>query len=87
MALDWTTCLLPDNTSLTVPYKASSTSYPVTTRCNVLAGCGGGRTLDTIGVKITYQHTWVTPLANLVSLGGSGATIVQANAMRMEPVL
>ena len=84
---DWTTCLLPDNTSLTVPYKASSTSYPVTTRCNVLAGCGGGRTLDTIGVKITYQHTWVTPLANLVSLGGTGATIVQSNAMRMEPVL
>ncbi len=85
-----TTCTLPDGTGLTVPYSASSKTYLDVNRCNVLAGCpslGAGRTLDTIGVKITYQHTWVTPLANLVSLAGSGTTVVQSNAMRMEPVL
>jgi hypothetical protein len=43
--------------------------------------------VDTIGVKVTYQHTWVTPLANLVGLGGTGTTLTQSNAMRMEPVL
>jgi hypothetical protein len=82
-----TTCTLPDGTSLTVPYFATSTTYVDTTRCNIQAGCGGGRTLDTIGVKVTYRHTWITPLANLVSLTGTGTTIVQSNAMRMEPVL
>ncbi len=85
-----TTCTMPDNTTVTVPYSASSRTYLEANRCNVLAGCpamGSGRTLDTIGVKITYQHTWVTPLSNLVSLNGTGTTIVQSNAMRMEPVL
>lgn len=86
-----TTCTLPTGT-LTVPYSASSIGYAAASRCNVLAGsaggCGPGRaTVDMIGVKITYQHSWVTPLANLVSLGGSGVTLVQSNAMRMEPVL
>ena len=85
-----TTCTMPDNTTVTVPYSASTKTYLEANRCNVLAGCpsmGSGRTLDTIGVKITYQHTWVTPLSNLVSLNGTGTTIVQSNAMRMEPVL
>lgn len=82
-----TTCTLPDGAVVTVPYSTVSATYVDTTRCNVLAGCGSGRTLDTVGVKITYQHTWVTPLANLVSLGGSGTTLTQSNAMRMEPVL
>ncbi len=82
-----TTCTLPDGTNLTVPYKLSGAAgYDITSRCNVLAGCGS-RKLDTIGVKISYQHTWVTPLANLVSLGGTGVTLTQSNAMRMEPVL
>lgn len=84
-----TTCTLPNGSSLTVPYQATSTGYPFGSRCNVSAGCPdtATRPLDTIGVKIVYQHTWVTPLANLVSLGGSGVTLTQANAMRMEPVL
>ena len=85
-----TTCVLPDGSSLTVPYSATSTTYADTGRCNIQAGCptlGVGRTLDTIGVKVTYLHAWVTPLSNLVSLSGSGATLVQSNAMRMEPVL
>jgi Flp pilus assembly protein TadG len=83
-----TSCTLSDGTTVTVPYTASGTpTYAPAGRCNVLAGCGSGRTLDTIGVKVVYQHTWVTPLANLVALGGTGTTLTQSNAMRMEPVL
>lgn len=89
-----TTCLLPTGGTMSVPYKLVSNGYPASPtsiRCNVLAGCPGNTpaspTVDTIAVKITYQHTWVTPLANLVSLGGTGTTLVQSNAMRMEPVL
>ena len=71
-----TTCMLPDGSSLTVPYSATARRRRTRQRrCNVQAGCptlGAGRTLDTIGVKVTYQHDWVTPLANLVSLDGSG---------------
>ena len=59
---------------------------------NILLGTNGGcdaghLSVDTVGVKITYRHSWVTPLANLVALGGTGTTLVQSNAMRMEPVL
>ncbi len=43
--------------------------------------------VDTIGVSITYSHSWVTPLANLISLGGSGFQFTHSNAMRMEPSL
>ena len=84
-----TTCVLPDGSNLTVPYKATTSAYPYATRCNIASGCpdNATRALDTIGVRITYRHTWVTPLANLVSLGGTGTTLTQANAMRMEPVL
>ena len=84
-----TPCTLSDGTSLTVPYSISGSAlYPMATRCNVQAGCDADHpSVDTIGVKITYQHRWLTPLANLVSLGGTGTTLVQSNAMRMEPVL
>ena len=43
--------------------------------------------MDTIGVSITYSHSWITPLANLISLGGSGFQFTHSNAMRMEPSL
>ncbi len=84
-----TTCTMSDLTTVTVPYTISgSVGYPSTSRCNVQLGCPDAtHPLDTIGVKVVYQHTWVTPLANLVSLGGTGATLTQSNAMRMEPVL
>ena len=90
-----TSCLMSDGSTLTVPYSAPAAdlTYPATDRCNILAGdvpggCKSGHpTVDTIGVKVTYRHTWVTPLANLVSLNGNGTTLVQSNAMRMEPVL
>jgi len=71
-----------------VPYSASSTTYPESSRCNVLAGCGpGSLTVDTIGVEITYTYTWKTPLARLLPTAGPGYTMIKANAMRMEPVL
>jgi hypothetical protein len=87
-----TTCMMSDGSTVTVPYTASSIGYPPATRCDILAGaaggCAAGRvSVDTIGVKITYQHVWVTPLPDLVSLNGSGATLVQSSAMRMEPML
>ncbi len=83
-----TTCTYPDGTSLVEPYQATSIGYQDTTRCNVLKGCGGSHPgLDTIGVQITYFHTWRTPMSKLIGGSGSGFTIVRSNAMRMEPVL
>jgi Flp pilus assembly protein TadG len=61
--------------------------YVETTRCNTIAGCGPGRPLDHIGVRVTYAYTWHTPLSSIIGLGGSGFTLVKSNAMRMEPVL
>ena len=96
-----TTCT-KGTTTLSVPYSScngavidadATTSCPVGTytyanRCNVLNGCGslGRSQIDTIGIEITYQHSWVTPIHNF-GLGGSGATLTQSNAMRMEPIL
>ncbi len=84
-----TTCSLPDGATITVPYSlVGAAGYPEDMRCDVLAGCGGGHdTVDTIGVSISYRHTWVTPLANIVTLGGSGFEFTHSNAMRMEPSL
>lgn len=82
-----TQCPLPDGTQMTVNFRRDVTNYAVDTRCDVLEGCGGGRTLDTIGVTIRYDHTWVTPLAGLVTLSGDGYEFTRSNAMRMEPVL
>ena len=84
-----TTCQMSDGSSVTVPYSISGTAgYLPVDRCNVQVGCPDStHPLETIGVKVVYQHAWVTPLANLVSLGGTGATLTQSNAMRMEPVL
>ncbi len=81
------TCTTPGGTTLTLPYSlVGSEGYPVTQRCDVVGGCGGGHdTVDTIAVSVTYTHVWITPLANLVSLGGSGFTFEHSNAMRMEP--
>jgi Flp pilus assembly protein TadG len=77
----------------TVPYTRQTNGYPETGRCNVLNGCGASRPgLDTIGVRVTYLHAWVTPLAGLSGpgfggQGGSGFSLSQSNSMRMEPVL
>jgi hypothetical protein len=86
-----TTCTQPDSTTITVPYTLQGGSnYPENERCSVLAGCPedpGHTELDNIGVSITYSYSWVTPMAQIISLGGTGFTLTHANVMRMEPVL
>jgi Flp pilus assembly protein TadG len=74
------------NQTISVNYTQTGFGYPVAGRCNQLQGCGT-QTLDTIGVAINYTHGWVTPLAEIVSLNGTGFTFTASNAMRMEPVL
>ena len=82
------TCTLPDSTTMTVPYTLSgSAGYAETNRCNVQGGCGGSGGVDTIGVKITYRYDWFTPMGSFIGLGISNFTLVESNAMRMEPVL
>ena len=73
--------------TIRVNYTRLQNNYPVNTRCNQLDGCGPNRDLDTIGVRINYTHPWVTPLAGIVTLSGSGWAFDASNAMRMEPVL
>ena len=77
--------------SFTLPYNNSPViNYPVANRCNVINGasCAVGHSgLDTIGVQITYNYTWHTPLKGLLGFAGPGWTIVRSNAMEMEPVL
>jgi len=76
--------------SVTIPYSLSgSAGYPDTNRCNIVSGvgCASGHTgVDWIGVTITYQYSWVTPLPNLVGLGTSGPTFVQTSTSRLEPI-
>jgi Flp pilus assembly protein TadG len=75
-------------TTMTAPYSSPTGTYTFDQRCNFLKGCTdlGATEIDTIGVEITYAHTWITPLRNF-GLTGSGATLIQQNVMRMEPVL
>ena len=75
-----------EDQEITVNYTLLNEGYPVASRCNQLEGCAGV-TLDTIGVAISYTHPWVTPLAGIVTLNGSGFSFTASNAMRMEPVL
>jgi Flp pilus assembly protein TadG len=83
-----TTCTYPDGSTITVPYTLVTANYPETDRCDILAGCDVNHTtVDTIGVSISYFHGWVTPVAGLVSLTGTGFSFTHQNAMRMEPVL
>lgn len=83
-----TTCTYPDDSVLVVPYTATVLGYKDITRCNTLKGCGSSHPgLDTVGVTITYQHTWRTPIASFIGAVGPGFTIVRSNTMRMEPIL
>jgi Flp pilus assembly protein TadG len=80
-----TTCNYPDGSSLAVPYTLVAAGYPETARCNVLLGCGGGHTtVDTIGVRVTYRHNWLTSFARLT---GTGVTFTEASITRAEPQL
>jgi len=80
----FTTCDF-DGSTFIVPYTLTTAGYPEATRCDVLAGCGGAHTgVDTIGVRITYEHFWLTSFARLI---GSGVTFEETTATRVEPQL
>jgi hypothetical protein len=69
-----------NNVSVTIPWTQNQFGYLDSTRCNQLS-CG----VDYIGVTITYQYTWITPLPKLAPLG-PGPKLVQNSLARMEPV-
>ena len=80
-----TTCDYGDGTTLTVPYTLASAGYPEGSRCDVLAGCGGSHTtVDTVGVRVTYEHRWLTSFARLT---GTGLTFTESSITRGEPQL
>lgn len=82
-------CTMPDLTVVTIPYTRTATGYPESERCNILAGCpgvGSHLTIDHIGVRINYNHPFVTPLRTFVG-SGTGITFDRSNVMRMEPIL
>ncbi len=85
-------CNKPDGTLIQIPFTigGAALGYPESDRCNVNQGigCPSGRlTVDTIGVKITYQYQWMTPFPKLVGgVMGPGPTLTQTTIMRLEPV-
>lgn len=87
-----TTCSVA-GVPITVPYSISGAAgYLSADRCNILAGCGLDSAsrdhpgVDTVGVQVTYNYPWHTPLKSL--LGSTlNWTFTPSNAMRMEPVL
>jgi Flp pilus assembly protein TadG len=73
-----------------IHYTRSANGYPETSRCNILAGCVPNVTNDTvdnIAVRVTFSHTYITPIRNF--FGGPGGTLTfdRESVMRMEPVL
>lgn len=82
-----TTCDFAGGTSVTVPYQRLQDGYPEADRCNVLAGCVNGRSLDLVGVRVAYSHAWLTPLRQFVGGNPGGFSFDRSNATRMEPVL
>jgi Flp pilus assembly protein TadG len=80
-----TSCTYPDGNTITVPYTLATAGYVESARCSVLAGCGGSHTsVDTIGVRVTYQHFWLT---SFVRFAGNSVTFTEASITRAEPQL
>jgi Flp pilus assembly protein TadG len=80
-----TSCTYADGSTISVPYTLTTAGYLESARCSVLAGCGGSHaTIDTIGVRVTYQHFWLTSFARIT---GSGVTFTEASITRAEPQL
>ena len=80
-----TSCSYPDGSTITVPYTLTTAGYPEGSRCSVLAGCGGSHsTVDTIGVRVTYQHFWAT---SFVRFAGNSVTFTESTITRAEPQL
>ena len=78
-----TTCNYGGGASITVPYTLTTPNYAEGARCDVLAGCGGSHVgLDTLGVRVTYQHRWMTTVVE--SYSGT-LTFSVGSATRMEP--
>jgi Flp pilus assembly protein TadG len=91
-----TTCSYPVGPDIVVPFRQTANGYADSTRCNIVAGCGGAHTpsVDTIGVRVNYTYTWKTPMRSLIGLASNGPmwsyngwNFARSNAMRMEPVL
>jgi TadE-like protein len=85
---------MPSGPDIFLPFGKTTDGYPTAQRCNVNAGIGCPNTgalvhgtVDTIGVKITYQYTWITPFPQLIGGSGNGPLITQTTLMRLEPVL
>ena len=73
-----------------VAYVQSANGYPELSRCNILAGCDPidpADSVDNVAVRITYTHSWVTPLRNFIGGGPGGLSFDRSSVMRMEPVL
>lgn len=73
-----------------VSYSLSANGYPELSRCNILAGCNPldpADSVDTVAVRVSYTHGWVTPLQNFIGGGPGGLTFDRSSIMRMEPVL
>jgi hypothetical protein len=82
---------LPGGATVTLPYVQTRSGYPESERCNVNLGLGcdtanGHNTVDTIGVRITYKHSWITPFPSFVGGGPNGPTMQAINVMRLEPI-
>lgn len=88
-----TSCTFIDGTTATVNYTLSANGYPEASRCNLLGGCTDingvitSATVDNIGVRISYNHGWVTPLRNFIGGGPGGLDFDRSSIMRMEPIL
>ncbi len=81
-----TICTYGDGSTVTVPYTLTTAGYVEDVRCDVLAGCGGSHTgLDIVGVRVTYEHRWLTSFARIT--GSNGATFSENTATRIEPQL
>jgi Flp pilus assembly protein TadG len=77
------TCDYADGSSLTVPYTLTGPGYLEGSRCDILNGCGGSHTsVDTVGVRITYQHAWVSYIGQTIA-----PTLIlnKSTAIRIEP--
>jgi hypothetical protein len=80
---------LPSGLVVTIPFSQTTNGYREQDRCNVNLGIGcapGHSTVDTIGVRITYQHLWITPFPSFVGGGPTGPLMTTINVMRLEPV-
>jgi hypothetical protein len=77
-------CRLLDGTELTLPYTRTVDGYPAPDRCTALRGCGGTPSVDHVGVRVVYRHTWRTPFPTIIA-SGPWLDIERSNVMRMEP--